>query len=51
MDQPRKHPHQRAGSYLPSETAPERWGLLTPAAIALALLLMIGIIVYRMTAG
>lgn len=37
----------RRSSFLPDELPKERWGLLMPAAVALALLLMLGIVVIR----
>lgn len=36
-----------SGSFLPKNLPEERWGLLLPAAIALALLLIVAIVVVR----
>jgi hypothetical protein len=46
---PNKRPQLR-GSFLPDNLPKERWGLLTPAAVALALLLILAIVVVRMSA-
>lgn len=47
MDKP-EHKNLHRGSFLPKEVPKERWGLLTPAAIALALLLLIAFFVLRL---
>lgn len=46
---PDRKPAERR-SFLPDDVPKERWGLLMPAAVALALLLMLGIVVVRFSA-
>ncbi len=43
----RKSGHR--GSFLPDHLPKERWGLLMPAAVALALLLILAIVVVRLS--
>lgn len=45
---PNKRPQLR-GSFLPDNLPKERWGLLMPAAVALALLLILAILIVRMS--
>ena len=45
---PRPQPARR-NSFLPANLPQERWGLLMPAAVALALLLILAIVVVRMS--
>jgi hypothetical protein len=40
-----KHSHR--GSFLPDNLPKERWGLLMPAAVSLALLLILAMVVIR----
>jgi len=44
---PNRKPSTR--SFLPQNLPQERWGLLMPAAVALALLLILAIVVVRMS--
>lgn len=45
---PNNRPQLRP-SFLPKNVPAERWGLLMPAAVALALLLILAIVFVRMT--
>lgn len=45
---PRTRPPGR-NSFLPKNLPQERWGLLMPAAVALALLLIVAMVVVRMS--
>ncbi len=45
---PRPRPQSR-NSFLPKNLPQERWGLLMPAAVALALLLIVAMVVVRMS--
>ncbi|MBK9656676.1 MAG: hypothetical protein IPO66_14925 [Rhodanobacteraceae bacterium] len=45
---PRQQPARR-NSFLPANLPQERWGLLMPAAVALALLLILAMVVVRMS--
>lgn len=45
---PNNRPQLRP-SFLPNNLPKERWGLLMPAAVALALLLILAIVFVRMT--
>lgn len=47
---PNRRPPLRGNSYLPDNLPKERWGLLMPAAIALALLLIVAVFVVRASA-
>lgn len=46
---PNQRPPLRGQSYLPDNLPKERWGLLMPAAVALALLLILAILIVRMS--
>ena len=46
--EPQQKPARR-GSFLPDNLPKERWGLLMPAAVALALLLIMAIVVVRLS--
>ncbi|HWS27771.1 MAG TPA: hypothetical protein VN259_14510 [Xanthomonadales bacterium] len=45
---PRQQPARR-NSFLPANLPQERWGLLMPAAVALALLLIVAMVVVRLS--
>mgnify|MGYP000134311344 CR=1 FL=1 len=46
--EPQQRPPQRS-SFLPDNLPKERWGLLMPAAVALALLLILAMFVVKMS--